>query len=57
MKPSDQDPHCFQLLLKIHAYNWNAGEEKPNRVDPGQTASSEAVSSGSALFVHFFVAN
>ena len=22
-QPSDQDLHCFPLLLKIHAYNWN----------------------------------
>ena len=23
MKPSDQDPQCFPLSLKIHFYNWN----------------------------------
>ena len=26
-KPSDQNPHSFQVCLKIHAYNWNEGRK------------------------------
>ena len=31
MKPSDQDPHCFPLRLKVHSYNWNAEDKNEKK--------------------------